>query len=80
MSEEKQDSEFSIPRQTIDSIYELSGDAERNKGLILTVISENGTPMIYSRFDSIVTELALKKYAADWTMLPDFDITQSPLD
>lgn len=79
MSEELTESEFSIPKKMLDDIYEMSGDADKNKGLILVVVSEHGVPMIYSRFDGLITELAMKRYGADWCMLPDFDLTKREL-
>ena len=79
MSEELTEAEFSIPKKILDDIFEMSGDVDKNKGLILVVVSESGVPMIYSRFDSLITELALKRYGADWCMLPDFDMTKKEL-
>jgi|TARA_R110002110_G_scaffold77056_8_gene202619 hypothetical protein len=72
MNEEQE--EFCIPKKLLDDVYELSGDADTNKGLILAVISERGTPMIYSRFDSVVIELALKKTLQDWDLNNDTEI------
>jgi len=72
MNEEQE--EFCIPKKLLDDVYELSGDADTNKGLILAVISERGTPMIYSRFDSAVIELALKKTLQDWDLNNDTEI------
>lgn len=80
MSDDITESEFSIPKKILDDIYEMSGDVDKNKGLILVLISEKGVPMIFSRFDGLVTELCLKKYCADWCLIDDFDINKHKLN
>tara|TARA_B100000519_G_C14156628_1_gene397210 strand:+ start:468 stop:704 length:237 start_codon:yes stop_codon:yes gene_type:complete len=56
-----EDSEFSIPTEMVDKLYELSGGADKYKGVILAVSSENGKPLIYCKFDCGMTEFALTK-------------------
>jgi len=53
--------EFCIPDNFIEKIYEFSGGADKYKGIILAVCTENGSPTIYSKFDSSIVELGLKK-------------------
>ena len=55
------DSEFSIPTEMVDKLYELSGGADKYKGVILAVSSENGKPLVYCKFDCGMTEFALTK-------------------
>jgi len=55
------DNAFSIPEGLVEKIYEISGDSERYKGVIMVVANESGDPVIYSKFDSVVMELALTK-------------------
>lgn len=55
------DSEFSIPTEMVDKLYELSGGADKYKGVILAVSSENGKPLVYCKFDCGMTEFALMK-------------------
>ena len=55
------DSEFSIPTEMVDKLYELSGGADKYKGVILAVSSENGKPLVYCKFDCGMTEFALVK-------------------
>jgi CO dehydrogenase/acetyl-CoA synthase gamma subunit (corrinoid Fe-S protein) len=57
---------FTIPEQLVSKIYDLSGDSDKYKGVILAVASEDGSPMIYSKFDSTVMELGLRKALEDW--------------
>ena len=58
--------EFTIPESLVNKLYELSGDSDKYKGLIIACVSEKGCPMIYSRFESIITELGLKKALNDY--------------
>jgi len=58
--------EFSIPDNFIEKLYEFSGGADKYKGIILAVCTENGSPTIYSKFDSSIVELGLKKAVSDY--------------
>lgn len=58
--------EFSIPDNFIDQLYEFSGGVDKYKGLILAVCTENGSPTIYSKYDSSIVELGLKKSIRDF--------------
>ena len=46
--EEEEENEFCIPSEMVDKLYELSGGPDRYKGVIMTVASENGKPLVYS--------------------------------
>jgi|TARA_R100000008_G_scaffold50674_1_gene30319 hypothetical protein len=59
--EDDTNGEFSIPTEMVDKLYELSGGADKYKGVILAVSSENGKPLIYCKFDCGMTEFALTK-------------------
>jgi hypothetical protein len=65
--------EFSIPDSLVNKLYELSGDSDKYKGLIIACVTEKGCPMIYSRFDSVITELGLKKAMSDYLIRTDSD-------
>jgi len=65
--------EFSIPDSLVNKLYELSGDSDKYKGLIIACVTEKGCPMIYSRFDSVITELGLKKAMSDYLLRTDSD-------
>lgn len=58
--------EFSIPDNFIEKLYEFSGGADKYKGIILAVCTENGSPTIYSKYDSSIVELGLKKALTDF--------------
>ena len=49
--EEEENNEFSLPTEMVDNLYELSGGSDRYKGVIMAVSSENGKPLVYSKFD-----------------------------
>jgi hypothetical protein len=68
MDEQEQDNqeEFNIPPSLVNKLYELSGDSDKYKGLIIACVSEKGSPIIYCRFESIITELGLKKALSDF--------------
>lgn len=61
MKEKPEDIEFSIPDNFIDKIYEFSGGVDKNKGIILALCTENGSPTIYSKYESTIIELGLRK-------------------
>lgn len=52
---------FSIPSGFVEKIYEISGDSDKHKGVIMIAANESGDPIIYSKFDSSITELGLIK-------------------
>ncbi len=61
LPEGSEDKEFCIPTEMVDKLYELSGGADKYKGVILAASSENGKPLIYCKFDCGMTEFALTK-------------------
>lgn len=63
--------EFIMPDSLLEKIYELSGDSEKYKGFILCAASESGSPMVYSKFDSIVSDYALRKSLEQWLIRAD---------
>ena len=64
--EDKDDNEFSLPTEMVDNLYELSGGPDKYKGVIIAVSSENGKPLVYTKFDCGMTELALVKTLEDY--------------
>lgn len=79
MSKNSKDKEFLFPPEMVDQIYELSGGAESFKGLVLCVCTQNGVPQIFTRFDSVVTSLGLKKALEEYLNSEETDITDSEL-
>jgi|TARA_R100000084_G_scaffold54650_1_gene22986 hypothetical protein len=64
--EDQDDNEFSLPTEMVDNLYELSGGPDKYKGVIIAVSSENGKPLVYTKFDCGMTELALVKTLEDY--------------
>jgi hypothetical protein len=52
---------FEMPTNIIEQVYELSGNADKYKGVVLAYLSEDGSPVIYSKFDSQIVELGMRK-------------------
>jgi len=52
---------FQVPKTYIEQIYELSGDADKYKGMFLLFLSEEGTPVIYCKYDSQIVEFGVRK-------------------
>jgi len=57
----KDEEAFSIPSGFVEKIYEISGDSDKHKGVIMVAANESGDPIVYSKFDSAITELGLLK-------------------
>lgn len=74
MSQPSKDKEFLFPPEMVEQIYELSGGAENFKGLILCVCTQNGVPQIFTRFDSVVTSLGLKKALEEYLNSEEMDV------
>jgi hypothetical protein len=66
IEDEDEENDFHIPSEMVDKLYELSGGAEKYKGIIMAVSSENGKPLIYRKFDCAMTQLALSKCLEDF--------------
>ena len=64
--EDQDDNEFSLPTEMVDNLYELSGGPDKYKGVIIAVSSESGKPLVYTKFDCGMTELALVKTLEDY--------------
>ena len=58
--------EFNIPENFLDQLYEFSGGAEKYKGMIIALCSESGSPLVYSKYESPIIELGLRKAIEDF--------------
>ena len=58
--------DFRLPTEWVDKIYELSGGADKHKGILMALSSEQGDPLIYFKYDSGMTEAALTKTMTDY--------------
>ena len=57
----KEMSKFQMPPNLIDQLYELSGNADKYKGVVVAYLSEDGTPLVYAKYDSQVIEFGMRK-------------------
>lgn len=67
--------QFEMPSNFIEQIYELSGNADKYKGVLLAYVSEDGTPVIYCKYDSQVVEFGVRKALEKY--LQNFDDIES---
>jgi hypothetical protein len=74
-SPEEKPKDFVFPTELIEQIYELSGGADTYKGVVVCVCSSKGTPQIYTRFESVVTSLGMKKALEQWLSNEDQNLT-----
>jgi hypothetical protein len=58
---------FEIPDNFLETLYELTGGMQKNKGYILAYIDEEGNGQIKQKFDSQATEFALTKFLEIFT-------------
>jgi hypothetical protein len=58
---------FEIPESFLNTLYELTGSKNKNKGYVLCYIDEKGNGQIKQKFDSQATEFALMKFMEIFT-------------
>lgn len=71
-------SDFTIPESFLDQLYEFTGGASANKGFILVYSDQNGRPMVYSRQDSQIVEMGLRKSMEKY--LIELETSENPAD
>jgi hypothetical protein len=52
---------FMMPESMLEKIFDLSGDANHGKGFILAFVDQSGKPLIFTRAQSQVIEMGLRK-------------------
>ena len=53
--------DFVLPDQLLDQLYEFSGNGEASKGFLLAFVGQNGSPTIYTKNDTQIIEMGLRK-------------------
>lgn len=71
-------SDFTIPETFLDQLYEFTGGASANKGFVLVYSDQNGRPMVYSRQDSQIIEMGLRKSMEKY--LIEMEASENPVD
>ena len=66
LDHDNDESDFRLPTEWVDKIYELSGGADKHKGILMALSSEQGEPLIYFKYDSGMTEAGLTKTMGDY--------------
>ena len=75
---DNEESDFRLPTEWVEKIYELSGGAEKYKGILMALSSEQGEPLIYFKYDSGMPEAALTKTMSDYLRNMDNNKENSP--
>tara|TARA_R100000008_G_C3571535_1_gene162466 strand:+ start:515 stop:781 length:267 start_codon:yes stop_codon:yes gene_type:complete len=52
---------FHLPENTLEQLYNFSGNGDAGKGFLLIFAGQDGTPMIYSKTESQLIEMGLRK-------------------
>ena len=52
---------FVLPESFLNQLFEFSGSTEGNRGFMLTFVNQSGEPMVYTKADSQIIELGLRK-------------------
>lgn len=58
---------FEVPDSFLDQLYELTGNADKNKGYFLCFIDESGNCQIRHKYDSQASEFAITKLIEIYT-------------
>ena len=52
---------FVLPESFLKQLFDFSGSTDGNKGFILAFVNQDGSPMIYTKTDSEIIDLGLRK-------------------
>ena len=52
---------FVLPEAFLEQLFDFSGSTEGNRGILLAFVNQNGDPMIFSKSDSQIIEMGLRK-------------------
>lgn len=52
---------FVFPDAFLQQIFEFSGSTDGNKGFLLAFVSQEGSPIVYTRTDNQIIEMGLRK-------------------
>jgi hypothetical protein len=66
MDEYEQNEAFRLPQTLLDKIYSFTGATDKHKGMLMVYISENGEPVIYTKFQDKPSEVCILSTAKDF--------------
>jgi|TARA_R100000081_G_C4738651_1_gene127581 hypothetical protein len=69
---------YEVPTKIVNDLYESSGKSGAYKGIIVAYCTESGEPVVFSRCDSKITEMGLKKCLEEF--LAPLEITDEIAD
>lgn len=52
---------FSLPRSLLEQLFEFSGGPDHSKGFILAFVSQQGSPLVFSKSQNQIVEMGLRK-------------------
>ena len=53
---------FQLPESFLNKMFELTGNGdEKNRGFVLSYVAHDGRPMVYSRSETQIIEMGLRK-------------------
>ena len=53
--------DFNLPEKVLEQLYDFSGNGDISKGFLLAFVGQNGMPAIYSKTESQIIEMGLRK-------------------
>ena len=53
--------DFHIPENLLQKLFLMTGNADNNKGFILAYVAQNGKPMVFSKSETQIVEMGLRK-------------------
>lgn len=75
--------DFVLPERILDQIYDFSGAGDSAKGFLLAFVGQNGSPAIYTKTDTQIVEMGLRKAVEQYLEQSeqiDIDSSIGPLD
>ena len=52
---------FAIPQSLLEQLFEFSGGGDHSKGFILAFVTQKGNPLVYTKAQSQIVEMGLRK-------------------
>lgn len=53
--------EFKMPSNLMEKVYELSGDKDVGKGVLMAYLTQDGSPVIFMKCNSKIIDMGLRK-------------------
>ena len=66
--------QFKMPTKLLDKVFDLSGAEDVGQGILLSYLTQEGTPVVFLKTNSKVVEMGLRK--AMETYLEDLESTE----